>query len=477
MAIERPCPTHLLCPTIVGPAGNGYLPDPDSPIANLSSEAPDPVDFLFTYFFKNDPPINAPPDWWSPMIGVGNGQGTTPDQARTNARNEATDNGSPGRTPVGNDEQTCEAECDDGNPSVHTVPANTYLALNQTLANAMAASACQTEAEILKVCFITTDLPGACSGEYYTFIMQATGGVPTITGNPYFWEVLSGTLPPGISLNATNGALTGFTSTGGNYTFTIQITDGNGTTQSKAFTITVIEITKGATLTSGVVSSAYINQLTANPNDPSAVWSYASGTLPSGLIIAPSGLISGTPTVKGDYTFTANLNVNDTICSKTFTLKVWAADNTLYETLFMSPGMVPIVSNNWDPGKYEVRYTGGYWIQSNNNPLTLPNYSVVTTGAKVGGGPTATSPHRTTGPSPGSPWGFTTCDPALSTAQQIPICQATTTSMNPQEVFDLLVFTASLTFTWDNTNQFCLFPETLVPGGSVGFQIYRVGKP
>jgi hypothetical protein len=40
---------------------------------------------------------------------------------------------------------------------------------------------------------------------------------------------------------------------------------------------------------------------------PYADWSVESGSLPPGLVLSPSGLLSGTPTLRGSFTFVVTL--------------------------------------------------------------------------------------------------------------------------------------------------------------------------
>ncbi|WP_172825510.1 putative Ig domain-containing protein [Geobacter sp. DSM 9736] len=55
----------------------------------------------------------------------------------------------------------------------------------------------------------------------YSFLLRAQGGMP-----PYRWDVLSGNLPPGLSLNSTSGEISGIPATPGTYSFNLQVTDG-----------------------------------------------------------------------------------------------------------------------------------------------------------------------------------------------------------------------------------------------------------
>ena len=64
-------------------------------------------------------------------------------------------------------------------------------------------------------------------------------------------------------------------------------------------------ITTSPLLPNGQVASAYYAALTATGDNPPFVWSVISGSPPPGVNLAPSGVISGTPTTAGTFNFTA----------------------------------------------------------------------------------------------------------------------------------------------------------------------------
>jgi hypothetical protein len=82
----------------------------------------------------------------------------------------------------------------------------------------------------------TTTLPGASLNvPYPATTLQASGGVP-----PFSWFVLSGTLPPGLSL-AADGTISGIPTEGGTFPFTVEVQDSESPaiTASAALSITV----------------------------------------------------------------------------------------------------------------------------------------------------------------------------------------------------------------------------------------------
>ncbi len=78
---------------------------------------------------------------------------------------------------------------------------------------------------------------GAVQGAAYNFASSLyTQGTPSFT-------VISGSLPPGLSLNGTNGVVSGTPTTAGTFNFSLRVSDDNGTsgtyTNTKAYSITV----------------------------------------------------------------------------------------------------------------------------------------------------------------------------------------------------------------------------------------------
>lgn len=143
-------------------------------------------------------------------------------------------------------------------------------------------------------------LPNAQTGQAYSQALTTSGG----SGNTTF-AIQSGTLPMGFTLNS-SGLLSGTTSTAGTYPFTVRASDSFGANTSAIFALTVTApvvnfITD--TLPSGIVNQAYSQTLAVSGGTAPYAFRLESGNLPTGLTLSTAGLISGTPTAPGNFSF------------------------------------------------------------------------------------------------------------------------------------------------------------------------------
>jgi protocatechuate 3,4-dioxygenase beta subunit len=151
----------------------------------------------------------------------------------------------------------------------------------------------------LKICPVLTISPSSSfNGTVGTALNQtftATNGT-----SPYTWAITSGTLPVGLSLNTSSGLLSGVPTAATTATaVTFQATDANGCSGTRPLNIgavcPAVGITTGASLPQGIVGTAYSVSLTGTGGSSPYVFSTGS-TLPAGLTLSSSGVLSGTPT-------------------------------------------------------------------------------------------------------------------------------------------------------------------------------------
>ena len=143
-------------------------------------------------------------------------------------------------------------------------------------------------------------------GVAYNSLVQATGGTP-----PYAFSI-TGSLPAGLSLNVSTGAITGVPTTGGSSSFAANVLDSASGAATKNCNITTTTgpaptLTLACPASSAQTGVSYSSQLVATGG--TRIYTYSiTGSLPAGLSLTPSnGAVTGTPTSVGSNTFTATV--------------------------------------------------------------------------------------------------------------------------------------------------------------------------
>ncbi len=153
-----------------------------------------------------------------------------------------------------------------------------------------------------------------------TTIYQGTVGASydlPITGHgyqPLSFQIISGSLPPGLMFYTDNNVIFGTPTDAGTYPFTMQVTDGLGGTGSRVISITIhppLIITTTA-LPNATLGTSYFVQLAATGEGLTVNWSAStpSHTYPAGLAFGSPGTLSGTPTEIGTFPFTFQASDN-----------------------------------------------------------------------------------------------------------------------------------------------------------------------
>lgn len=159
----------------------------------------------------------------------------------------------------------------------------------------------------------TSTLARAIVGVPYNQTLIPQGGFP-----PFTWLVVGGFLPQGLQLNPLTGVITGTPILQGTYFFSVRLSDSaanpigltasgrNEATFTRDFSLIVdpalISITPAA-LPGGTVNAAYAQSLTATGGLAPYSFLVSLGSLPPGLFLAGNGVLNGTPSVGGTYSF------------------------------------------------------------------------------------------------------------------------------------------------------------------------------
>jgi hypothetical protein len=177
-------------------------------------------------------------------------------------------------------------------------------------------------------------------GEAASVTLVASGGTA-----PYTFTLVNGALPPGVTLTPA-GVLAGTPTTAGPFTFTIRATDANGCIAEITYTVVVAPATcpvitlAPPTMPNGTVGVAYSQQITASGGTGPYVFSVLSGTLPAGLTLSSSGLLSGTPTTAGSSTVVIQgTDVNNCPAVVTYTIAIVTAVPTLPQIFLVLLGL------------------------------------------------------------------------------------------------------------------------------------------
>ena len=177
-----------------------------------------------------------------------------------------------------------------------------------------------------------TSLPEFMAGTTYAQSVNVTGGV-----TPYHWKLTAGTMPAGISLTNSSGAIAGISSQTGPFSFTVQVTDSSWpthltTTQTyNLIGTSTLEVTT-ALLPEVTAGSSYDTTVAVLGGITPYQWSIASGSLPPGVTLNSStGVISGTTEQTGRYALTVKVADSSSppqIAGQAYTVQVVAGQSS-----------------------------------------------------------------------------------------------------------------------------------------------------
>jgi hypothetical protein len=237
----------------------------------------------------------------------------------------------------------------------------------------------------MHVVITNATLPPGIINAFYTTNLNASGGI-----FPYTYSISAGSLPVGLTLDASTGVISGIPTVEGVVNFTAQASDSksNSGTANLSINIEGVVVVTTSSLPDGVVGQPYSQTLTATGGVPPYTWSLASGNLPPGLTLSPQGMISGTPTTLGSYTFTvqASDSENPPARGTSGQLTLHIQGNLAISTTSLPQGTVNIAYDT------QVMATGGLppytWSYTGTLPpgLTLNKTSGIISGVPTTAG-------------------------------------------------------------------------------------------
>ncbi len=207
---------------------------------------------------------------------------------------------------------------------------------------------------------VTATLPGASIGRDYSASLVASGGTV-----PYTWSVSAGSLPNGLTLDPTTGAISGTPTTVGVSNFNVAVTDSASPTPNaatKALSIVAVKATPTLTVaparlpaTSGPVS--YTVAVTGASGTPTGSVTIVDGQGGS-CLVSPLSSGGGSCAIVEDagsspYTITATYSGDSSYSTESTVLSIVIVKAT--PTLTVAPAPLPATSG---PVSYSVAVTG-----------------------------------------------------------------------------------------------------------------------
>lgn len=241
----------------------------------------------------------------------------------------------------------------------------------------------------------------AIAGQSYSGTVAASGGVGALT-----YSLSSGSLPAGLTLNTTSGAITGTPTTAGAATFTVQAADAFGDTPgAQSYTITVnpgaathfaVAATSSTTITAGGTVNFSVTALDANGNTATGYSGTVKFTstdsqaaLPANATLT-SGVGSFVATLKtaGTQTITATDTATASITGSTgsITVNAGAASKLSVSaptTATAGTAISVTVTAQDQYGNTAAGYTGTVQLTSTDTAAVLPAGSSLSSGTKT----------------------------------------------------------------------------------------------
>lgn len=274
-----------------------------------------------------------------------------------------------------------------------------------------------------------SSLPDGTVGSSYSQTLDASGCFGAC-----LWSN-SGSLPPGLSLAAATGTISGTPQSAGAFQFSVTATDLGLASASQSYTLTIMDSEHGVSITTssplpdGKVGSSYSQTFHASGGATPYTWSISNGDPPSGLSLgSSSGALTGTPSAAGDFSFTVQVKEkNGGSTTKNFRVTIAASSSKLAITTSSLPNGT----------------AGSAYSQTLTASGGSPSYSWSVTSGALPGGLSLNSSSGTISGTPASsgtfPFTVRVTDKSSATADQslqITIASASTPTLSLSGVSD-----------------------------------------
>jgi len=157
---------------------------------------------------------------------------------------------------------------------------------------------------VLSIVVQCNNPPAGAVGTPYSHTFTATNGSP-----PYVFSITAGSLPAGLTLSP-GGLVSGIPTASGTVSFNVTVTDSAnsvGVVTCAIIVTAAIPLSMSGTPPNGTVGYSYNFSFSATGGMAPYVFSVSLGTVPAGLSLSASGVLSGVPTTAGSFSFTVKV--------------------------------------------------------------------------------------------------------------------------------------------------------------------------
>jgi hypothetical protein len=231
-------------------------------------------------------------------------------------------------------------------------------------------------------------------GVAYNQTLAASGGTAPYSA----WTVITGTLPAGLALNSSTGAITG-TPTASNaagVSFTVRVNDTYGCQDTQVISLQICPVISlsPTSLGAATVGTAYSQTVTATGGATPYGYAVSSGALPAWATLNPTtGVITGTPNNTTTAVFTVRAtDANDCIGTRAYTIAPACPSITITPAT-LTRGTVGVVYNQTFTATGGTAPYGTWTVTAGTLPagLTLNSGTGAITGTPTAAASPATS--------------------------------------------------------------------------------------